>query len=239
VDHAEVARFAATANLWWDRKGPYAPLHALTPARVAFVRDAAAGRFARDMGTLRPLEGLALLDVGCGGGILSEPLHRLGADVTAIDPGRETVEAARAHAMDSGLAIDYRNTTAEEVLAGGERFDIVVASEVIEHVTDPAAFMKTLAGLARPGGLVLLSTLNRTLKSFALAIVGAEYVLRWLPRGTHDWQKFVTPDEMESHARAAGLDPLESKGMIFNPLAREWRLGEDTDVNYWFSAARN
>lgn len=238
VDDDEVARFAAQAHLWWDRSGPYAPLHALTTPRVTFVREAVSGHFGRDNRQIRSLAGLTLLDVGCGGGILAEPLSRLGAHVTAIDPAQENVAAARAHAAESGVEVTYRAETAEALLAAGESFDVVVASEVIEHVTDPAAFVAVLAGLAKPGGLVLLSTLNRTLKSFALAIVGAEYVLRWLPRGTHDWEKFVTPEEMASFAKAAGLTPGETRGMICNPLTREWRLGRDTGVNYWFAAVQ-
>jgi 2-polyprenyl-6-hydroxyphenyl methylase/3-demethylubiquinone-9 3-methyltransferase len=239
VDEAEVARFAAQAHLWWDKTGPYQPLHALTTPRVTFVRDTVAARFSRDPRALRCLSGLTLLDVGCGGGILSEPLARLGAEVTAIDPAQENINAARAHAATSGVAVTYRAETAEALLAAGEHFDVVVASEVIEHVNDPKAFIATLAGLAKPGGVVLLSTLNRTLKSFALGIVGAEYILRWLPRGTHDWEKFVTPKEMAAHARAAGLAPGQTRGMIYNPLKREWNLGADTDVNYWFAADKN
>ncbi|WP_188411220.1 bifunctional 2-polyprenyl-6-hydroxyphenol methylase/3-demethylubiquinol 3-O-methyltransferase UbiG [Agaricicola taiwanensis] len=239
VDEAEVARFAANAHLWWDPSGPYAPLHALTPVRVTFVRDETTRHFSRDPLVLRCLDGLTLLDVGCGGGILAEPLSRLGAKVTAIDPAEKNVAAARAHAGEAGLAIDYRAETAEALLAAGESFDVVVASEVIEHVTDPGAFVKTLAGLTKPGGIVMLSTLNRTLKSFGLAIIGAEYILRWLPRGTHDWEKFVTPDEMAHYARGAGLVPGNRRGMIYNPLKREWNLGADTDVNYWFAADKS
>lgn len=238
VDDDEVARFAAQAHLWWDKKGPYAPLHALTAPRVTFVRDTVSDHFGRDTKTIRSLAGLTLLDVGCGGGILAEPLSRLGAEVTAIDPAEENVNAARAHAAESGVEVTYRAETAEALLAEGKTFDVVVASEVIEHVNDPAAFIGVLAGLAKPGGLVLLSTLNRTMKSFALAIVGAEYVLRWLPRGTHDWEKFVTPREMASFAKRAGLTPGDTRGMIYNPLKREWHLGRDSSVNYWFAAGK-
>lgn len=239
VDDAEVARFAALASRWWDATGPYAPLHALTPARIGFVRMAVTKHLACDARSMRPFAGLSLLDVGCGGGILAEPLTRLGADVTAIDPAGENIEAARAHAAETGLEIDYRAETAEALSQAGQSFDIVVASEVIEHVIDPEAFIATLATLAKPGGLVLLSTLNRTLKSFALAIVGAEYILRWLPRGTHDWEKFITPDEMEAFLRTAGMEPLDVQGMIFNPLKNEWRLGDDASVNYWLAARKN
>ncbi len=238
VDEAEVARFSADTARWWDPSGPYAPLHRLTPVRITFVRDTACARFGRDGRALRSLAGLRILDVGCGGGILAEPLARLGGTVTAIDPGAETIAAARAHAEQSGLDIDYRAAAAEDLAEAGEAFDLVVASEVIEHVREPAAFVATLAALARPGGLVMLSTINRTAKSFALAIVGAEYILRWLPRGTHDWRRFVTLDEMEGYGRAAGLEPLASAGMMFNPLRGDWTLGADTDVNYWFAAGK-
>lgn len=238
VNQEEVARFAALADQWWNPKGPYAPLHKLTPARVEYVRDRLAERFARDASNLKSLKGLNLLDVGCGGGILSEPLARLGASVTGIEPAPESIAAATAHAEQAGLDITYRAASAEELLAERRSFDAVIASEVIEHVDDPAGFVKTLAGLARPGGLVLISTLNRTLKSFALAIVGAEYVLRWIPAGTHDWQKFVTPDELTGHCAAAGLDVSDVTGTIFDPLRDRWRLGRDSGCNYWLTAEK-
>ncbi len=238
VNEEEVARFAALAGEWWNPDGPYAPLHRLTPARVEYVRDRLAERFGRDTKALKSLKDLAVLDVGCGGGILAEPLARLGANVSGIEPARESIEAAKAHAAEAGLAIDYRAASAEDLLAEGRQFDAVIASEVIEHVDDPAGFVRTLAGLARPGGLVLFSTLNRTLKSYALAIVGAEYVLRWIPAGTHDWNKFVTPDELKGHCTAAGLDVSDVTGMIFDPLRGSWRLGRDSGVNYWLTAEK-
>jgi 2-polyprenyl-6-hydroxyphenyl methylase/3-demethylubiquinone-9 3-methyltransferase len=238
VNEEEVARFAALAGEWWNPDGPYAPLHRLTPARVEYVRDRLAARFGRDTKSLKGLKDLTLLDVGCGGGILAEPLARLGASVTGIEPARESIEAAKAHATEAGVAIDYRAATAEDLLAEGRQFDAVIASEVIEHVDDPSGFVRTLAGLAKPGGLVLLSTLNRTLKSYALAIVGAEYVLRWIPAGTHDWNKFVTPDELTAHCNAAGLDVSDVTGMIFDPLRGTWRLGRDSGVNYWLTAEK-
>jgi 2-polyprenyl-6-hydroxyphenyl methylase / 3-demethylubiquinone-9 3-methyltransferase len=238
VDSEEVARFAATAEEWWNPRGPYAPLHRLNPARLTYIRDRLCDHFSRDPKSIRSLKGLTILDVGCGGGILSEPLARLGAKVTGIEPAEESIEIAKAHAKDGGLKIDYRSTTAEDVLAGGESFDVVIASEVIEHVSDPAAFVRTLSGLAKPGGLVLFSTLNRTLKSYALAIVGAEYILRWVPPKTHDWQKFVTPGELRRFVRSAGLNVSDVSGMIYDPLRGEWRLGPDTDVNYWLTATR-
>jgi len=238
VDRDEVARFAALAEEWWNPDGPYGPLHRMTPVRVEYVRDRLAGRFGRDRASLRSLKGLELLDVGCGGGILAEPLVRLGAAVTGIEPAPESVAVARAHAAAAGLDIAYRAATAEQLRAEGARFDAVIASEVVEHVADPAAFVRTLADLARPGGLVLLSTLNRTLKSFALAIVGAEVVLRWIPVGTHDWKKFVTPGELEGFCRDAGLDVADVTGMIYDPLRGTWRLGRDASVNYWLAAEK-
>lgn len=238
VDQDEVARFAALADEWWNPRGPYGPLHKLTPTRVEYVRDRVTERFQRDPFSLKSLKGLTVLDVGCGGGILSEPLARLGAEVTGIEPAAESIAVAKAHAEDGDIDIDYRAATAEEVLAEGRSFDAVIASEVIEHVNDPAAFVKTLAKLAKPGGIVLLSTLNRTMKSFALAIVGAEYVLRWVPRGTHDWNKFVTPEELTLYCRAAGLDVADTTGMIFDPLRDRWCLGRDKGVNYWLSAEK-
>ena len=238
VDRDEVARFAALAEEWWNPDGPYGPLHRMTPVRVEYVRDRLASRFGRDRASLRSLKGLELLDVGCGGGILAEPLARLGAAVTGIEPAPESVAVARAHAAAAGLDIAYRAATAEQLRAEGARFDAVIASEVVEHVADPAAFVRTLADLARPGGLVLLSTLNRTLKSFALAIVGAEVVLRWIPVGTHDWKKFVTPGELEGFCRDAGLDVADVTGMIYDPLRGTWRLGRDASVNYWLAAEK-
>ncbi|BCJ89729.1 ubiquinone biosynthesis O-methyltransferase [Terrihabitans soli] len=238
VNQEEVARFAALADEWWSPKGPYAPLHKLTPVRVEYVRDRLAERFARDPSSLKSLKGLNILDVGCGGGILSEPLARLGASVTGIEPAAESIAVAKSHAEEAGLDINYRAASAEELLAEGRTFDAVIASEVIEHVDDPASFVKTISGLARPGGLVLFSTLNRTVKSFALAIVGAEYVLRWIPAGTHDWQKFVTPDELTSWCASAGVEATDVTGMIFDPLRDRWRLGRDSGCNYWLTAEK-
>ncbi len=238
VDSEEVARFAATAEEWWNLRGPYGPLHRLNPTRLTYIRDRLCDHYGRDPKNLRSLKGLTILDVGCGGGILSEPLVRLGSKVTGIEPAEESIEIAKAHAEVSGLKIDYRPTTAEDVLAAGETFDVVIASEVIEHVAKPANFVRTLSGLARPGGLVLFSTLNRTLKSYALAIVGAEYILRWVPPKTHDWQKFVTPGELRRFVRSAGLNVSDISGMIYDPFRGEWRLGQDTDVNYWMTATK-
>ncbi|MFN3656103.1 MAG: bifunctional 2-polyprenyl-6-hydroxyphenol methylase/3-demethylubiquinol 3-O-methyltransferase UbiG [Pseudolabrys sp.] len=238
VDAAEVERFSRLAADWWDARGPMAPLHKLNPVRIGYIRDRVADHFGRDAKKLDCLKGLRVLDIGCGGGILSEPLARLGADMVGIDPGEENVEAARAHAAESGAAVDYRATTAEALAEAAERFDVVLVMEVVEHVPDVEAFVATCASMVKPGGLMIAATLNRTLKSFALAIVGAEYVLRWVPRGTHQWDKFVTPRELEDAVEQAGLDVIGERGVIYNPFADRWQLSSDMDVNYMLAAAR-
>ena len=238
VDNADVARYDRLGEAWWDPKGAMAPLHRLNPTRIRYIRDHLVRHFAVPDGAALPLDGLRVLDIGCGGGLLSEPLARLGAQVTGIDPAPNNVAIARRHAEDGGTAVDYRTATAEDLAATGERFDAVLALEVVEHVPDPDAFVATACGLARPGGLFILSTLNRTAKSFALAIVGAEYVLGWLPRGTHRWSQFRTPEEIAGPVRAAGLKVLDRTGMVFDPLRNRWTLSRDTDVNYLLSAAR-
>ena len=236
VDAAEVARFEALGEQWWDPKGKMAPLHAINPVRLGFLRDVLVRQFGRDARALRPLAGLRLLDIGCGGGLLSEPLARMGAEVVGIDPAPGNVEIARAHAALAGLEIDYRATTAEELAESGARFDAVLALEVVEHVADVGLFVRTATEMVAPGGLFVGSTLNRTPKSFALAIVGAEYVLRWLPRGTHSWDKFVTPDEFEAVLAAGGFEVRELAGMVYRPLGAEWLMSADTDVNYFVVA---
>jgi len=238
VDPREVERFARMAARWWDPRGPMAPLHKLNPVRLAYIRDETAEHFKRDASKLGCLKGLRILDIGCGAGLLTEPLARLGAEMTGIDPAEENIAAARAHAVDSGVTVDYRDTTAEELAANGEQFDAVLAMEVVEHVNDVPSFVATCASMVKPGGLFFAATLNRTLKSFALAIVGAEYVLRWLPRGTHQWNKFVTPEELESAIEDAGLDVIGERGVIYNPLADRWQLSSDMDVNYMLVGAR-
>lgn len=238
IDPAEVARFDALARDWWDPKGPMAVLHRFNPARLGFVRDLACERFSRDAKAVRPLDGLTLVDIGCGGGVLSEPMTRLGARVTGLDPATTNVEVARAHARTAGLSVDYRSETIESVVAGGERFDIVLAMEVVEHVTDMRAFVDACCAAMKPGGLLVMATLNRTMKSYALAIVGAEYVLGWLPRGTHDWQKFVTPEELEEAIAANGLAVTAREGVSYNPLADRWSRSADLDVNYMLAAVR-
>ncbi|QRG09866.1 bifunctional 2-polyprenyl-6-hydroxyphenol methylase/3-demethylubiquinol 3-O-methyltransferase UbiG [Xanthobacter dioxanivorans] len=238
VDPAEVARFDALGAQWWDEKGKMAPLHAMNPARLAFLRDALVRRLGRDGRALRPLKGLTLLDIGCGGGLLCEPLARMGAHVTGIDPAPGNIDIARAHADASGLAIDYLPVTAEELAARGARFDVVVALEVVEHVADVGLFVRTAGQLVAEGGVLVLSTLNRTAKSFALAIVGAEYVLRWLPPGTHRWEKFITPEELEATLAAAGFCAHEKVGMAYGPISGDFRLTEDLSVNYFMVAER-
>jgi len=207
--------------------------------RLSYIRDQVAVHFGRNPKQIGCLSGLRMLDIGCGGGILSEPLARLGAEMVGADPAEENIAVARAHAQDSGLAIDYRATTAEDLAAAGERFDVVLAMEVVEHVADVPAFISTIASMVKPGGLLIAATLNRTLKSFALAIVGAEYVLRWVPRGTHQWDRFVKPHELERAIETSGLRVIGERGVIYNPFADRWQLSSDMDVNYMLAAARD
>jgi 2-polyprenyl-6-hydroxyphenyl methylase/3-demethylubiquinone-9 3-methyltransferase len=213
-------------------------LHRIGPARLQYIRDKAVRHFGLDDGVRRPFSALTCLDIGCGGGLIAEPLARLGGTVTAIDPAAENIHAASHHAAAGNLRIDYQATTAEELSEAGGRFDLVTCLEVIEHVPDPRRFIATVAGLVRPGGLLVLSTLNRTPKSYALAIVGAEYVLGWLPRGTHDWNRFVTPDELQAHCAAAGLDRFESEGIVYDLIRDRWQRARDTGVNYMASVAK-
>lgn len=238
LDPAEVEKFSRLAAEWWNPSGKMSVLHKFNPVRLAYIREAACERFRRDRTTIDALAGLTVLDIGCGGGLLCEPLARMGASVTGIDPARTNVETARLHAADSGLAVDYRCTTAEDVAAAGERFDIVLAMEVVEHVADVGVFVEACATLVKPGGLLFMATINRTLKSYALAIVGAEYVLRWLPRGTHEWDKFVTPEELSSAMTAPGLTVTDRRGVRFDILRDRWTETSDLSVNYMITAAR-
>ncbi len=238
LDPREIAQFERLAGEWWDPEGKLKPLHRQGPARLAFVRDALAEHFERASGTRTILEGLSILDIGCGGGLVSEPLARLGARVTGIDPTADSIAVARQHAEAQGLAIDYRSQRAEDLVAAGEQFDAVVCLEVVEHVPDVAAFLAMIAKLVRPGGMLIVSTMNRTWKAYALAIVGAEYVLGWLPRGTHDWQRFVTPDELKAHLRDTGFAPPRLSGIVYDLMQDSWRLADDCDVNYIAAAAR-
>jgi 2-polyprenyl-6-hydroxyphenyl methylase/3-demethylubiquinone-9 3-methyltransferase len=238
VDEAEVDRFSALAAEWWNPRGQMAPLHKLNPVRVAYIRDQVAAHFDRDAKRLDSLVGLRILDIGCGGGILAEPLARLGAQVVGADPSSTNIEAAKLHAARAGLTIDYRCTYAEALADAGERFDVVLAMEVVEHVADLDLFVQRCVEMVKPAGLMFVATINRTLKSFALAIVGAEYVLRWLPRGTHQWSKFVTPGEIKRRLTANGLRLIDETGVIYNPLADRWQRASDMDVNYMVVAAR-
>ena len=238
VDTAEVARFSALADEWWDPRGKMAVLHRFNPVRLGVIKEAVCRQFDRNAKRLDALSGLRILDIGCGGGILSEPLARLGAEVLGADPSQANIEAARLHAAEAGIIVDYRATTAESLADEGERFDVVLAMEVVEHVADLTLFIKRCAEMVKPGGLMITATLNRTLKSFALAIVGAEYVLRWLPRGTHQWDKFVTPNELEAALERHGLTVLDETGVIYNLIADRWQLSNDMDVNYMVTAAR-
>ncbi|CAN1529145.1 UbiG 2-polyprenyl-3-methyl-5-hydroxy-6-metoxy-1,4-benzoquinol methylase [Rhabdaerophilaceae bacterium] len=236
-DEAEIARFNALAHSWWDPNGPMKPLHRLNPARLAFIRDEATRHFDREARTMRPFDGLELIDIGCGAGLVCEPMARMGFSVLGLDPAEENIAIAVNHAEKSGLTIDYRAATIEQ-LPGEEMADLVTMLEVVEHVPDVGAIVAEAARHLKPGGFFIASTINRTLKAYALAIVGAEYVLRWLPRGTHDWNKFVTPDEFESHVIAAGLEPAGRRGIVFNPLAGCWALSDDCDVNYFITARK-
>jgi 2-polyprenyl-6-hydroxyphenyl methylase/3-demethylubiquinone-9 3-methyltransferase len=238
ADPAELARFDALAAEWWNASGPMRALHRLNPTRIAFVRDRLAARAGRDPLKPRPLRGLRILDIGCGGGLLAEPLARLGANVVGADAAAEAIAVAKAHADAGGLAIDYRAATAEALAGAGESFDAVLAMEIIEHVRDPRAFIATLAALTKRDGILLMATLNRTPKSFALAIVGAEYVLGWVARGTHDWQKFVRPSELARALRAAGFALTEVVGVGYDLVTDGWRLTDDPSVNYMAAAER-
>jgi 2-polyprenyl-6-hydroxyphenyl methylase / 3-demethylubiquinone-9 3-methyltransferase len=238
VDADEVARFAALAADWWDPAGRMGMLHKFNPVRLGYIKQAACRQFARDPKRLDSLTGLRILDIGCGAGILSEPLARLGAMVVGADPAAANIAAAKLHAADAGLAIDYRATTAEALADAGETFDLVLAMEVVEHVADLSLFVQRCAEMVKPGGLMITATINRTLKSFALAIVGAEYVLRWLPRGTHQWDKFVTPNELEAALARHGLTVMEDTGVIYNLIADRWQLSDDMDVNYMITAEK-
>jgi 2-polyprenyl-6-hydroxyphenyl methylase/3-demethylubiquinone-9 3-methyltransferase len=238
VDQDEVARFSRLAAQWWDTRGPMAALHKFNPVRLTYIRDRAAEHFGRDPSRLDSLAGLRVLDIGCGGGILSEPLARLGARVVGADPSESNIAIAKHHAERSGLSIDYRAVPAEALAQSGEKFDVVLAMEVVEHVADLGLFIGLAAGLVAPGGLLLVATLNRTAKSFALAIVGAEYILRWLPRGTHRWEKFVTPNELEIAIEQSGLQVVDQIGVAYNLFADRWQLSADTDVNYMMVAEK-
>jgi len=239
IDPAEIAKFEAMAAEWWDPNGKFRPLHMMNPVRLDYITRQIAAEFGRDLTDERPFEGLRLLDIGCGGGLLSEPMARLGADVVGEDAAERNIPVARVHAEQSGLTIDYRHTSAEALAAAGEQFDVVLNMEVVEHVADPQAYLTACHDLLKSGGLMLCSTINRNPKSFAMAIVGAEYIMRWLPKGTHEWSKFITPDELFKMIEIAGLRPVDRKGYVFNPISWGWSISDrDLSVNYVTASIR-
>jgi 2-polyprenyl-6-hydroxyphenyl methylase/3-demethylubiquinone-9 3-methyltransferase len=238
INPEELRKFADMADEWWDPNGKFRPLHKFNPVRLGYIREKAVAHFGKDGSSRRPLEGLRFLDIGCGGGLLSEPMARLGATVVGIDPAERNVRTAEVHAKTSELAIDYRATTAEDLAAAGEKFDVVLNMEVIEHVDNVPLYVKSCAELVKPGGLMFVATINRTPRAFALAIVGAEYVLRWLPRGTHDFRKFLTPDEVTALLTRNGMKVTDRAGVVFHPLADEWRRSADMGVNYMLLAEK-
>jgi 2-polyprenyl-6-hydroxyphenyl methylase / 3-demethylubiquinone-9 3-methyltransferase len=238
LDPAEVEKFSKIAAEWWNPKGKFAVLHVFNPVRLAYIKEQVTARFARDPFARHPYEGLKFLDIGCGGGLLSEPMARLGAHVMGVDPSEKNIKTARVHAGEQQLPIDYRVGTAEEIAAAGEKFDVILNMEVIEHVNDPRSFTKTCAAMLNPQGIMFIATLNRTLKSFSLAIVGAEYILGWLPKGTHQWEKFITPDELKSWLSENDLETVGETGVTYNPLSGEWRRARDMDVNYMIVVRR-
>ncbi len=239
IDASEIEKFQAMAAEWWDPNGKFKPLHMLNPCRLDYITSQIAVEFDRDLTAPHPFEGLRILDIGCGGGLLSEPMARLGAEVVGADAAERNIPVAQVHAQDQGLEIDYRHTTAEALAEAGEQFDAILNMEVVEHVADPLAYLTACHDLLKPGGLMTCSTINRNPKSFAMAIVGAEFIMRWLPKGTHDWSKFITPDELYDYLRKAGLDPVDKKGFVFNPVSWQWSLSDrDLAVNYVTTSIR-
>lgn len=239
VDPSEIAKFEAMAAEWWDLDGKFKPLHMLNPCRLDYITSQIAAEFDRDLDAPAPFNGLRILDIGCGGGLLSEPMARLGADVVGADAAGGNIPVAQVHAEQSGLTIDYRHTSAEVMADAGEKFDVVLNMEVVEHVSDPLAYLTACRQLLKPGGLMVCSTLNRNPKSFMVAIVGAEHIMRWLPKGTHEWSKFITPDELFELITNAGLQPVDRKGFVFNPIAWSWSLSDrDLSVNYVTSSVK-
>ncbi|WP_298916058.1 bifunctional 2-polyprenyl-6-hydroxyphenol methylase/3-demethylubiquinol 3-O-methyltransferase UbiG [uncultured Roseobacter sp.] len=233
VDPSEIAKFEAMAAEWWDENGKFKPLHMLNPCRLDYITSQIAAEFDRDLKDTGPFKGLRILDIGCGGGLLAEPMARLGADVVGADAAERNIPVAKIHAEQSGLEIDYRHTTAEDLAEAGEQFDAVLNMEVVEHVASPIDYLVACRKLLKPGGLHICSTLNRNPKSYMMAIIGAEHVMRWLPKGTHEWSKFITPDELYDLLQDAGLGPVDRKGFVFNPVTWSWRLSDrDLSVNY-------
>lgn len=239
IDPEEVAKFEAIASEWWDPQGKFKPLHMMNPCRLDYITTQIATEFDRNLNTPMPFKGLRILDIGCGGGLLSEPMARLGGEIVGADAGEGSIPVAQIHAAQSGLTIDYRNTTAEALAEAGEKFDVVLNMEVIEHVADPVAFLTACRDLLKPEGLHICSTLNRNAKSYAAVILGAEYIMQWLPKGTHNWSKFMTPQELYDALRHVGMDPVDKKGMVFNPIRWDWELSDrDFSVNYVTASVR-
>lgn len=238
IDQSEIDRFSALAAEWWNPTGKFKPLHKFNPVRISYIRDKVCEHFGRDPRAHQPLQGLRVLDIGCGGGLLSEPMARMGATVLGADASEKNIAIARIHADQSGVIVDYRAVTAEALAADDEKFDVVLNMEVVEHVSDVPFFIETCATMVKPGGLMFIATINRTLKAAALAIVGAEYVLRWLPRGTHQYEKLVRPEEIERPLNAAGMSVIERTGVFFSPISNQWNLSKDLDVNYMMLAER-
>lgn len=240
VDDGEIAKFEAMAAEWWDPNGKFKPLHMLNPCRLDYITAQIASEFDRDLNTALPFKGLRILDIGCGGGLLCEPMARLGATIVGADAAEGNIPVASVHAEQQGLEIDYRHTTAEALAAAGEQFDVVLNMEVVEHVADPLAYLTACQQLLKPGGLHLCSTINRNPKSFAVAIVGAEFVMRWLPKGTHEWSKFITPDELFDLLGKSGVTPVDRKGFVFNPILWSWSISaRDLSVNYVTASIKN
>lgn len=239
VDPAEIAKFEAMAAEWWDMNGKFKPLHMLNPCRLDYITQQIAAEYDRDLRTPEPFKGLRILDIGCGGGLLAEPMARLGADVVGADAAPRNIPVAQVHAEQSGLKIDYRCITAEELASAGEQFDVVLNMEVVEHVADPLGYLTACHDLLKLGGLMICSTINRNTKSYLMAIIGAEHIMRWLPKGTHEWNKFITPDELFGLLSQAGLEPVDRKGFVFNPIAWSWSLSDkDLSVNYVTASLR-
>ncbi|WEK04666.1 MAG: bifunctional 2-polyprenyl-6-hydroxyphenol methylase/3-demethylubiquinol 3-O-methyltransferase UbiG [Candidatus Devosia phytovorans] len=238
INDAEVAKFTAMAEEWWDPKGKFKPLHKFNPVRLGYIREYLLSHFGRDGNDMRPFAGLNILDVGCGGGLLCEPLARLGATVTGIDAAERNIAIAKIHAEQSGLDIAYEATTSEALAAKGQKYDLVLNMEVVEHVDNVPLYMKSCADLVRPGGLTLTATLNRTLRAKLFAVFGAEQVLRWLPKGTHDWNKFLTPEEIKTLLTRNGLRVIHETGVVFHPIGDEWRRSSDMAINYMIMAEK-
>ena len=233
INKEEIQKFSNLADEWWDVNGKFKPLHMLNPTRLDYIVDQIAAEFARDITTDKPFKGLKILDIGCGGGLLSEPMARLGADVVGADAAERNIPVAQIHAQQSGLEIDYRHTSAEKITESGDTFDVILNMEVIEHVADPLGFLTACRQLLKPNGLMICSTINRNPKSYLMAIIGAEHIMRWLPKGTHDWSKFITPDELFDLIKNSGLNPVDRKGFVFNPLKWDWSISNnDLSVNY-------